>query len=378
LATLAILTEPVAYMTVFGSISRPVEIEEEAFASAVAHYRESLRGLYDSIGNREIRDAHAELCRTAETIDRNGEVHTLLRLGSEDLRMRLRGAVGGALLIKSMAEVIRRAVENYDQIRLPEEDESGFGRWAHGAKRRIYGTDRILDGGRTVAQRVVRQHLLDYSTRLRWYVEGDTEYAALAWILRQFSAGIDLVNLKGQFVAAGGRGVAFRDDLRRDLQNEVLSFISLDGDRDDNIRVVRAAAEADEVSGGFFVCEPDFEFANFTLDELKEVILELAQGQGLTAVTRHALDAVIAGTENSRELISRCNSAFPGFQFAKGSEWGERLGRYAWTSQIGGDQRERPVVEQVKQALRADHVDFRATRQQFRVDPTTGRLIPRE
>ena len=289
LATLAIVTEPCVYEAIFHRFSIPVQIEEESFRVALGDYCKSLSELYKRLKKVQIHQFRQDLCIAAELLDHNPGVHTLLRLGSGEMRLKLRGKLGGALLIKAMAEMIRRAAEYYSDVELPEEDELGLGSWRKDAKQKVYGSPRIFDGDRSVSLEVVRQSLLDYGARLRWYVEGSTEYGAIQRIVQPYSVGIEVINLRGQFVEKGAKGLAFRESLREDLKQSVFSFVTLDGDQEDNIRLVRAAAQNDDFCGRFFVHSPDFEFANFTLTELEEIIWNIAEENGTSPENRVTL-----------------------------------------------------------------------------------------
>ena len=77
-----------------------------------------------------------------------------------------------------MAETLRRFSESTFGRELPEEDELGFGMMRK-VKAENYGSNRLLDGERGVANAFVRRFGLDYGVRVRWYVEGYTEWGAL-------------------------------------------------------------------------------------------------------------------------------------------------------------------------------------------------------
>ena len=78
---------------------------------------------------------------------------------------------------------------------------------------------------------------------------------------RFWSHRFEILNLRGQIVQKNN--MAFRESLRSDIRMGIFSFVSLDKDVDQNFQVVRTAAQQDEICGGFFVSDPDFEFANF-------------------------------------------------------------------------------------------------------------------
>jgi hypothetical protein len=51
------------------------------------------------------------LCRDAQTLDPNEDLHRLLRLSRSERRVRVEGRLGAAMLILTMAELIRRTEE---------------------------------------------------------------------------------------------------------------------------------------------------------------------------------------------------------------------------------------------------------------------------
>jgi hypothetical protein len=121
---------------------------------------------------------------------------------------------------------------------------------------------------------------LSYGPRLRWYVEGDTEFGGLSDLFKDFGAtDIEILNLKGQIVQKNQ--IAFRESLRSDLRMSIFSFVSLDKDVSRNTQVVKAAALQDQICGGFFISDPDFEFENFDLSELQEIVWNIALELGV-------------------------------------------------------------------------------------------------
>ena len=69
----------------------------------------------------------------------------------------------------------------------------------------------------------------------------------------------------------------------------------LDNDRSDFVRTVRNAAAQDQICGLFFILEPDFELANFSIDELGEIIWQIAVKNGAKITSKKRLLAAIAG-----------------------------------------------------------------------------------
>ena len=92
------------------------------------------------------------------------------------------------MLLRTMAEVLRRATEKTFSVQLREEDERGFGWTPENVKERVYGSNRLLDGDRNADNEFLRQHGLSYGPRLRWYVEGDTEFSGLNDFFRTIGA----------------------------------------------------------------------------------------------------------------------------------------------------------------------------------------------
>ena len=158
---------------------------------------------YEQIGQEKIEKARQEICITAEMLDPNKTVHNILRLTSGEARINnVKGRLGGSLVLLTMAEMLRRAEEEVFNVRLPEEDELGFGIVFRDTRRELYGSERLLDGDRRVADEFIRQQGLDSGVRVRWYCEGETEYYAVESVLGDFLA-IQLINLRGRVAERG-------------------------------------------------------------------------------------------------------------------------------------------------------------------------------
>jgi hypothetical protein len=375
-AGLAVLTEPCTFERIFRHSSRPAGITDEQWDTLSKQLCERVANSIEQIGLDQINEIHNGLCVSADLLDQNVSLHTIIRFGSRDLRLKSKGRLGGAIFIKTMAESIRRAAELFLNVEMLEEDDRGFGLLSPAIKEENFGSRRFLDGDRRVAERYLRHYMLDYSIRLRWYVEGDTEYGALTAVLETFPAGVEVINLRGRIVERGA--IAFRDSLRADINAEIFSFVLLDADREDNIRVVRAAARGDEICGQFHISDPDFEFANFELSELEELIWEIAEANGVASESREQLHRILTSATSSTELEELARTALPELsQFSKGYEWGRQLMEYGWQHPRFPDDRKRPIIEAIETALRADRFDYRETRRRNRVDPDTGKLVNR-
>jgi len=110
-AELAIIVEPTAYFRVFHLNRWTVPNTEEAFAAKLGKRREQVNALLSGISREEIDNFREDLCWSAENCDHNKMIHVLLRLMSANERLKLRSSLGAAMLLLSMAEMIRRAAE---------------------------------------------------------------------------------------------------------------------------------------------------------------------------------------------------------------------------------------------------------------------------
>jgi hypothetical protein len=230
---------------------------------------------YRIIGVERLQIIFQELCDAAHKLDPNEKIHTLICLGDGEIRLELEGHLGGAIHLRSMAEILRRTTEETFTRQLPEEDVGRFGArpGVGDYKESLYGSKRLLDGDRYVANEFLKRLGLNFGFRLHWYVEGKTEWGALRRYTQRFKiTEINVVDLHGEVVQRSQRGIAFRESLRDDIRMEVYSIVSIDGDVSENARVLRKAAEDDDICGAFYIFTPDFEFANFELSELEEIL----------------------------------------------------------------------------------------------------------
>ncbi len=390
---LLVATDPCFYQRIFQTIrvSRLVQPPQEADANALfdasfeAQYVEidehwnDLVSHYRAIDVKRLDQLHQEICVYTQMLDRNRDVHTLLRLGNSTLRLKLEGRLGGAMLLRTMAEMLRRAIERTFDVQLREEDERGFGHMPEHVKETVYGSNRLLDGNRNADNEFLRQHGLCYGPRLRWYVEGQTEFGGLEYFFNMIGAtDIEILNLRGHVVQKNG--IAFRESLRSDIRMGIFSFVSLDNDVSVNVQAVRAAAQHDQMCGGFFLSAPDFEFANFELHEQQEIVWGIALERGADAAQQSVLLAATATATNGKTFLTeveRTATTIPQlWGVSKGKEWGERLVRY--TMQHPDKQNQvRPIVSTIRQALTSRTANYNYTRVHWRVDPQTGRVIER-
>lgn len=285
----------------------------------------------------------------------------------------------------AMAESIRRAAEAALATPLPEEDEIGPGQWFPGARKMLYGSDRVFDA----SPRELRDYLtllgLDFGVKVRCYVEGATEYGALVHAVGDLGH-VQIIDLSGSFAERRGKGLAFAESLESDKKAGIFSVILLDGDRGDNVRLVERAAKEERFAGSYFVAKPDFEVANFSAHELISLAVSLSRVSSLTSepvadLTTRILGAGPSVTSNG-ELFSLL--ADHGVSdVGKDERWGKTLMAHAIAHPTFGDDdaragKRRPVLEAVEVILRIRRVGFLRSVARERVDPFTGRSISRD
>jgi hypothetical protein len=376
ISELAIVMEPVAYEHIFQRLRWKSPDTEALMRIRLVEERRALEPLLKSVTALQLNQVRKALCTDSESLDENKLLHVLLRLMSSHERQKLRSGLGLAMLFYAMAETLRRALETAHRVELPEEDELGFGHWMDGARKTIYGTERINDASREVRRDFLSSMGLDCGIKTRCYVEGPTELGALASAVGD-SAGTHFVNLAGQVLERHSQTLRFIDALKMDRQTHVFSVVVIDKDRKDNVRALTKAAREKQFFAPFFLMEPDFEFANFTLDELIEVAAVMAVRQ------MHVLDKATA-----RAATSQCKS---GTTFLaklrdanlvtidKSEAWGKALMDYALsipTLPLGHKRAgsRRPILDVAWLLVRARDAGYVRSIEKMVVDPNSGEL----
>lgn len=383
IAEFAVAVEPFAYRQVFNQVRWRPPDNAESLQKKIDRYGKHVSSVVNNVGLEDVEKIRGELCIDAEMLDGNKVVHVLLRLMNSPARQKLKGDIGGSMLVLVMAEMIRRTAEHTFKKKLREEDELGFGQWSEGARKMLYGSERVLDAPRNVANELIRQYGLDYGVRVRCYVEGDTEYGAFSSVIAK-SNGIELINLSGNVVEKRRKGVAFRESLRNNKQSRIFSIVILDGDRDDFVRAVRTAAAQDDMCGLFFVSEPDFELHSFTIDELGMVLWDIAAKNGAQKSAKPKFLKAIKGANSGDELMKSARNALPELVWlSKSAEWGERLMSFAlehptWKPKGSQEEQDHPIIEITNTLLRGVSANYAASCDERKIDPETGKLVPRD
>jgi hypothetical protein len=381
IVSLAVAVEPFTYNRLFGYYKVPVTYDnnEDGFYAALRKQYEDCKTLLLNIGLDRVMDVLNELCREAETLEPNDDIRRLVRLTKRYRIERIKGKLGGSVYLLTMAEMIRRAAERVFETKLPEEDELGLGGGPETAdyKEYFYGSPRLLDSHEAKSTFIQRLNL-DYTVRLRWYVEGDTELYALQNELSGDEE-VEIINLRGEVVAGKSKGLSFSENLLNDMRRSVYSFVYLDADVENNRRVLLKSVENRQMFGMFFISKPDFEFGNFNSEELAAILWEMALEKGALPEKKEDFMKITSAAENGKQLFDNVKKALPDFQrLDKGKIWGERLLNFAKEHQYfyrDGKKKIRPFIEAIILARHTLGCGYYLSREECRVDASSGTIV---
>jgi hypothetical protein len=220
---------------------------------------------------------------------------------------------------------------------------------------------------------------LHTGSMVRWYLEGETEYYATLRILpRAAAGGIELVNLKGALgEERANAALRLADGLQQDQMVRRFSFISFDMDVSANVRAIRRQVEEENIVGHVNANNPDFEFTNFSLDELIEVAVRL--DESCCAPGDQLRQSDWTGVSNGREFEKRyCSLSARKPRGLKGEEWGVALAEFAMDNpHLSGTKTNRPFLETVNFALRARRVRYENQRKNYKIDSVSFRVVKR-
>lgn len=380
IVSLAVAAEPFTFNRLFGVMTIPYQYtkNQEQFRAILNQHFAEFTPLLTMIGVDRVKEIVAELCRHAEMLEPNDDVRLLVRLTKGRYRLeKVKGRLGGSTYLLTAAEMIRRSAEKVFDVQLAEENDLD----SEGLNEYLYGSDRLLDDYKARGE-FVRDLRLDHGLRLRWYVEGDTEFGALDSEFAGNEA-VELINLRGNFVAKQGKGLSFRENLSNDIRWSVYSWVSLDGDVVNNLKVVKQAAKDDEMFGMFFVSTPDFETANFTLKELQQILWRTALEANCDPAAESTFFAQTSTAQNAKELLNLARKAAPAItELSKGKAWGEKLMEFAREhpkmTSADGTLAMRPIVEAIYHARHALQCNYHMSRKVSRVDENTGKIVDRK
>lgn len=371
-AELAIVAEPSTYGRIFHATRWRPPDDEDSIEGKIAAHREKVRAFLTSATPADIDGFCDDLVINAESIDDNKMLHVLLRLTAAQQRLKFRSAIGGSMFLLAMAETIRRAAEHAHDREYPEEDERGFGQWMEGARKSIYGTERILDAPAEVRRDFLTSMGLDAGVKVRVYVEGDTEEGAMRSAAGE-GGGVEYINLRGQVIEK--KQLAFVASLKADMKSHVLSIVMLDGDSVDNVRALKKAAKDKAFFGRFFVATPDFEFGNFTASELIEVALKLAEELNQTIPENADFSTALAATSGTKFLDALEVAGFSSVR--KSAAWGRALMKHAlrhpeFPAGHSSAGKRRPAVDAARLIVVARGAGYQRSVDRYDVDPDTG------
>src|SRR6266704_1375520 len=329
-----------------------------------------------------------------QMFDPNRWIHTLLCLGKSELRLELEGHLGGALLLRTMAEMLRRATQEAFETTLREEDELGTGQVPESFKETLYGSSRLLDNSQA-ASVFVRRYGLNYKAHVHLYVEGTTEYGALNHFKKMMGIFVPINNLHGLMKSSEGNQMLtfFWDELQADIKNQVYSLVMIDEDLEENVKPVRGAARLNQTSenegmfGRFFLANPDFELANFEIEELEEILWKWVAEYTETSPSqteRELLHSYVKDATGSKGFFDGVGHAtrfllqLTGYE--KGAEWGAKLMDYAWEHPLKRS-RKRQLREAVELVIRWEKTinmeRYEVSKKSYMVDTQTGEPVKR-
>lgn len=175
--------------------------------------------------------------------------------------------------------------------------------------------------------------------------------------------GIEMMNLYGT-IERGKDDAALRlqNWLTEDKEQRRFSVVFFDDDLKLSLKAIQRQAELDNIVGSVARQHPDFEFANFTLEELVEVAAEIAgdcvRSADWTGINKGK------DFENKYRSITSVD--------LKGEQWGRRLAAYALKHpRRAGSKEERQLLQHVRAAMHAWMSNYDVQRELFEIDPVS-------
>ena len=374
---LAILLEPIYWPRITGLLSLGGGMDDQQHRARLEGYSRDALHFVKQLDCEKWRRMHESLRRDAAGIDDNTDLYVLLRVSTWESRTRTRGRISGALWLRHIAEVIRRAFEDAHATQWLEEDQA-IGRWVPGGRTSAFGSERPFDDEFRCKPYVAYRFGLFTGSAVRWYVEGDTEYYFVDDMLPDAArVAIELVNLKG--AVAAGRGNAAQklgDMLRQDRALRRFSIIWFDLDDRANEKAVRQLVKEDCVIGSVAANRPDFEFANFTVNELAEVAARIDEVHGFSGAGLRTADWTgVDGGKAFEDRYLKISARKPGA--LKNEEWGRALAAYAREHTRRSDGKDRPLWNDISAALYSWNSNYNFHRAHFILDSNSFERLPR-
>ena len=189
---------------------------------------------------------------------------------------------------------------------------------------------------------------------------------------------IEIVNLHGNIESGrDNAAIKLREWLEEDKALKRYSMISFDMDVAANVKAIRRQVEQGTIVGYIGAHAPDFEFANFTVEELAEVAARIDEKKGVPGGA--VRDADWSDVRSGRQFETRykeVSTRKP--RGLKGDEWGRALVQYASEHpKRPGDGSERPFWHEVRVALQARIARYDFHQEAIDFDPVTFRQVDR-
>lgn len=371
-SNLAILLEPIYWTKITNKtkLRFPYYSSLEEFEEKLSPYKNTILAYVKTLDAEIWKSNHEKLRIEAANFDNNPELYMLLRLAPWAKREKITGNIGGALWLRHIAEVIRLAFEEIHGFDWVEEHEA-FGFYHEGAKSRLYGSERPIENGLITRSRLAFEFGLHTGSIVRWYVEGETEHHAALYALYDAALlGIEIINLKGIFNEKQKNMLRLVESFEQDKILRRFVFISCDKDVYNNLKFLKEQIRKENIVGYINVNEPDFEFENFSLDELIEISISLDEkfgfnSEGLKSGNKENINSGKA-FENYYKKYSTSKKSL------KGKEWGEALADYALDNPLKADtEKRRTFLKTIDEILRANRVRYDYQKENFVIDPNT-------
>ncbi|TMO29664.1 hypothetical protein CWC28_05715 [Pseudoalteromonas sp. S4492] len=372
ISSLAIILEPLYWPCITSQKSFSTFYDETKFDNLVNSYQKDVHNLLKKLDVEFWSKAHTELRCIAAKLDGNENLYVLLRLSPWEKRKKLKSHIAAALWIRHIAEVIRLGFESIHKVEWPEEDIA-FSQWTSEARERAYGSIFPIKDSAKSKPHLAFEFGLHTGSIVRWYLEGETEYFAANHMLPGASnVGIELINLKGA-VGKEKANAALRlsDNLKQDRKLRRLSFITFDTDVRPVVKAINQQLTKNVIVGYVNANNPDFEFGNFTLNELIEVVcqLEIENDNDVSRIKEEDWSEVKTGKAFEAKYKS---FSYVSNNVLKGPKWGVALAKYMLEKPyIAETQKIRPFYETFRNSLIALRVKYEYQERYFRIEPDT-------
>lgn len=365
---LTIVLEPIFWPRITG-LTRFNHTNEHTRPEIVAVYKEKVSKFISKLDSSQWKEIHHSLKIDASKKDDNSDLYLLLRHSRWEQRKKLSGSIAASLWFRHIAELLRLGFEQAQGEKWLEEDYS-HGIWHEGSRTIAYGSERPSEDPYLTRYYLSQSFGLLTGSVVRWYVEGATELHAIRTLIPlPERLNIEVVDLKGN-LKSDKQNIAMKlkDCLTADIGQRRFSFISFDTDVSQNVKTIRQQVDQGRVCGYVAAHEPDFEFANFDIQELVEIASELDKTRGYDPAA--LIEADWSEVSNGKEFEQMYKAHSQRGTSLKGAEWGEALAEYVDRYPVRNGE-ERPFFKQLRAAVQASRVKYDLQRSEFLVSRDT-------